>query len=69
MNDKAQWYVVNINRFIIFSLIVTSVVFDGVINNVCAVLAAGYWLWLPNIEKMEYNFLTSHFKRLMKKTN
>jgi hypothetical protein len=47
-------YVLNFNRLIIFLLIVLGIIFN---NDVLAILAAGYWLWLPNIERIECSVL------------
>jgi len=64
MNSKTRTYVVNVNRVIIFLLIVISVIFD---NNFCAILAAAYWLWLPNITKFEFSLLALKFKNIQRK--
>jgi len=64
MNSKTRMYVVNINRVIIFFLIVASVLYD---NNVCAIVAAAYWLWLPNIAKFEFSLLALKLRKVENK--
>lgn len=63
MNGKVRQYVLNINRVVIFLLIVISIVFD---DNLSAILAAAYWLWLPNITKIEFNLLDTKLKKSSK---
>ncbi|GHG07947.1 hypothetical protein [Thalassotalea marina] len=65
MNSKTRKYVVNINRLVIFLLIVVGMLFD---NNICGIIAAGYWLWLPNITRLEvYLFESGSGKSLKRK--
>jgi hypothetical protein len=52
-------YAINLNRIIIFILIVVGVTFD---SDVCAILAAAYWLWLPYVEKFEFSILKMKVK-------
>jgi len=47
---NTKTYIVNLNRLLIFILITLGVVFN---SDVLALFAAGYWLWLPNIERIE----------------
>tara|TARA_R110001592_G_scaffold99686_1_gene283836 strand:- start:10541 stop:10747 length:207 start_codon:yes stop_codon:yes gene_type:complete len=46
--------VLTFNRLLIFLLIVIGVIFN---SDFCAILAAAYWLWLPNIERIECSVL------------
>jgi len=54
MDTGIQYYVFNLNRIAIFLLIIISIIDD---NNYCSIIAAAYWLWLPNIEKIEYKIM------------
>jgi len=47
-------YIVNTNRLLIFILILMSLVMD---SDLCAVIAAAFWLWLPNIEALEFSIV------------
>jgi len=60
MDSKTKQYVVNMNRVLIFILILVSVLDK---NDLCAILAAAYWLWLPNISKMEFDLIALKNKK------
>jgi hypothetical protein len=55
-----QYFAINLNPIAIFMLIVIGVITD---NDFYAILAAAYWLWLPNIEKCEFSILRINLKR------
>jgi hypothetical protein len=55
-----QYFAINLNRIAIFMLIVIGVITD---SDFYAILAAAYWLWLPNIEKFEFSILRINLKK------
>jgi len=57
--NTKKHYAINLNRIIIFLLIVAGVTFD---SGACAILAAAYWLWLPCIEKLAFSILKLNIK-------
>lgn len=53
----------SITRVIIFLLICVTVLTDKPISDICAILSAGIWLWLPTIVAWELKILDKWSKK------
>lgn len=53
----------SITRMVIFILICITVVTDKPISDICAILSAGAWLWLPSIVAWELKMLDKWSKK------
>lgn len=58
MSTPAQKYACfSVTRAVIFALICVTILTEEPISDVCAIISAGCWLWLPNIVALELKLL------------
>ena len=64
MSTQAQKYACfSITRVIIFVLICITILTDEPISDICAIISAGMWLWLPTIVSYELKILDKWSKK------